>query len=87
MKRSTSVAIFASVNLAFILLHIHKQSQMIKLSYVKQKIELEKVALHKQKQELTHQLYTMHDRASVKQFATEKLKLGATKIGQVKKIT
>ena len=87
MKRSAFVAIFVTTNLAFILLHLHKQSQIIKLSYVKQKIELEKIQLDKQKQELTHQLQTVHDRASVKQFATHKLELKPVKIGQIRKIT
>lgn len=86
MKRSTFIAIFIGTNLSFVLLHIHKQSQIIKLSYIKQKIEVEKLQLSKQKQELTHQLHTVHDRATVKQFAVNNLALKPVKISQVKKI-
>lgn len=87
MKRSTFIAMFISTNIAFVLLHIHKQSQMIKLSYEKQKIEFEKAELSKQKQELTHQLYTMHDRTQVKQFAANNLTMKPVKISQIKKIS
>lgn len=88
MKRSAFVALFVSTNLAFVLLHLHKQSQIIKCSYEKQKIETEKNQLTKQKQELTHQLHTMHDRTSVKYFAQNTLskKLEPMKISQIKKI-
>jgi len=88
MKRSAFVAVFVTTNLAFVLLHIHKQSQIIKFSYEKQKIEAEKAQWCKQKQELTHQLHTIHDRTSVKQFAQNTLikKLEPMKISQIKKI-
>jgi|JI10StandDraft_1071094.scaffolds.fasta_scaffold129876_2 hypothetical protein len=88
MKRSAFVAVFVSTNIAFVLLHLHKQSQIIKYSYEKQKIETEKNQLTKQKQELTHMLHTMHDRASVKYFAQNVLskKLEPIKISQIKKI-
>ncbi len=86
MKRSTFVAIFVSANLAFVMLHIHKQSQVTKLSYVKQKIDTEIAALEKRKRELTHDLQTVHDRALVKQFAVNKLDLKPVKIAQIKKI-
>lgn len=86
MQRSTFIAIFISTNVGFVLLHLHKQSQIIKLSYEKQKIEYEKAQLHKQQQELTHQLYTTHDRAQVKQFAANNLAMKPVKISQIKKI-
>lgn len=87
MKRSTFVVIFVSTNLAFVVLHIHKQSQIIKLSYVKQKIEMERADLDKRKRELTHDLQTVHDRGLVKQFAVNKLDLKPVKISQIKKIS
>lgn len=87
MKRPTFLALFIGTNLAFIVMHIHKQSQIIKLSYVKQKIEMERADLDKTKRELTHDLQTIHDRALVKQFASNKLDLKPMKISQIKKIS
>ena len=87
MKRSTFITIFVCTNLAFIVFHIHKQSQFTKLSYVKQKIENEIAVLEKRKCELTHDLQTVHDRSLVKQFAGNKLDLKPVKISQIKKIS
>lgn len=83
MKRSTFVTIFVCINLTFIVLHIHKQSQITKLSYVKQKIDNEIVVLEKRKRELTHDLQTVHDRTLVKQFAGTNLDLKPVKISQI----
>jgi hypothetical protein len=86
MKRSTFVAIFVCTNLAFLMLHIHKQSQVTKLSYEKQKRDQEINTLEKRKCELTHDLQTVHDRTLVKQFAVNKLDLKPVKIAQIKKV-
>jgi cell division protein FtsL len=86
MKRSLFITIFITANIAFIVLHLHKQSQIIKFSYEKQKIEYERRALAKQKQELTHQIYTLHDRGRVKEFAYKNLGMEPVKISQIKKI-
>ncbi len=88
MKRSSFITLFITINISLVLLHIHKQSQIIKFSYCKQKIELEKQALLKHKQELTSQLYSLHDRVQVKKFVQEnpQLKLKPVKIGQIKKL-
>lgn len=87
MKRSTFVAIFVSTNLAFVMLHIHKQSQITKHSYIKQKIDNEIATLEKRKRELTHHLQTVHDRTLVKQFAVNTLDLKPVKIAQIKRIS
>lgn len=86
MKRSSFIALLITTNIALVLLHIHKQSQIIQLSFIKQKLESEKIVMAKQKEALTHQLYTMHDRATVKQFASTVLALKPVKISQIKKI-
>lgn len=86
MKRSTFVAIFALSNLSMVLLHIHKHSRNIELSFTKQKCESQKSALIKQKQELTHQLQALHNLREVKQFALNELSLKPAKISQVKKM-
>lgn len=69
-----------------VLLHIHKHSKIIELSFTKQKIETQKQALFKQKQELTHQIQALHNLRDVKQFALNELALKPAKISQVKKI-
>lgn len=86
MKRSTFLALFICVNLAFVVVHIHKQSRFIRLSYVKQKSESEKEKLAKELQSLTLQVQTLHDRAQVRKFATDMLQLKPAKISQIKKI-
>ena len=86
MKRSTFVTIFAVSNLAMVLLHIHKHSKIIELSFTKQKIETQKQALLKQKQELTHHIQALHNLRDVQQFALNELSLKPAKISQVKKI-
>lgn len=86
MKKSAFIALFIGANVGFVLLHLHKQSQFIHLSYTKQKIELETSVLAKQKQELTHQLYTLYDRARVLNYAKKELNMTQAKVGQFKKI-
>jgi cell division protein FtsL len=86
MKRSTFTALFICVNLAFVVAHIHKQSKFIRLSYSKQKGEMEKEKLAKELQTLTLQSQTLHDRAQVRQFASNTLQLKPVKISQIKKI-
>lgn len=86
MKRSSFLALFIAANVGFILLHLHKQSQFIQLSYTKQKLEVQMSNLHKQKQELTHQLYTFYDRARVLNYAKKELNMSHAKVGQFKKI-
>lgn len=86
MKRSSFLALFIAANVGFILLHLHKQSQFIQLSYTKQKLEFQMSSLQKQKQELTHHLYTFYDRARVLNYAKKELNMNYAKVGQFKKI-
>lgn len=86
MKRSSFIALFALSNLAMVLLHIHKHSKSIELSYTRQKLEAQRLALNKQKQALTHQIQALHNLPDVKQFALNELALKPAKISQIKKI-
>lgn len=86
MKRPLFIAIFVGSNIGGILLHIHRQSQTIKLSYILQKLEGERQTFFKQKQELIHTLHTLHDRNFVKNYAQNTLGLKSVKISQIKKI-
>ncbi len=87
MKRSPFLALFISANIGFVLLHLHKQSQFIQLSYTKQKLEVQMNNLNKQKQELTHQLYTFYDRTRVLNYAKKELNMSHAKVGQFKKMS
>lgn len=75
MKRSYMLFVFVGIHLAFIFLQIHKHSSLIKLSYLKQRYEQEKIKLTKQKETLTHQLYACQNKSSIKEFATTQLGL------------
>ena len=86
MKQSTFITLFLVLNITLVLVHLYKQNQIIKLSYIKQKMELERISLSKQKEALTHQLSIVHDRNQVKQFAQNTLGLKPVKISQIKKI-
>lgn len=69
----------------FIFMHIHKYSQVIKANYEKQKNEITKTTLLQKKQELTHQLYALHNRSQVKQFALAQ-KMEPVSLNQIKRL-
>lgn len=85
--RKSFLIIFIATNCSFVLLHLYKQSQIIKYSYLKQKLDIEKTTLSKQKQELIHKSSMLHDRCRVKEFAQAQLGLKPVKISQIKKVT
>lgn len=86
MKRLKIIILFILINIVFVLLYIYQQNQIIKYSYIKQKVETEKGVLKKQKQALIHSLYTLHNPGHIKEFAHTILHFKSVKIGQVKKI-
>lgn len=87
MKRTPFITFFFVLQVVFVILHLQKQSKIIQLSYTKQKNEHEKETLVKKKQALTHELYTLHDPVSIKQFAQDKLDLKPMSIYQVKRLS
>lgn len=87
LNRSAFIALFIGTQVVLIVLQIHKHTCITRLSYEKGKNEAQKQELLRTKQDLTNQLYTLADRTSVKQFASEKLKLQPISISQVKKIS
>lgn len=89
MRRSRFFVLVIFTNLCFIFLQIHKQSKLIKLTYHTHSLEHQKSRLSKQKQELTHTLYAVNDRATVKNYLQEhrdSLPLAPVRISQVKKV-
>jgi len=87
MKRSLFISTFIGVHLFFAFFQVHKHSNLIKLSYQKQKHELTRENLIQKKRDLTQQLYALQDRAAIKEFAQQELKMEKVSINQVKKLS
>lgn len=86
MKRSYFISIFVATHVFFIFFQIHKHSKIIRLSYQKQKSEQKQEQLTQTVQELTHQLYALKEKSSIKQFAQDMLGMKKIKLSQVKKL-
>lgn len=75
--------LFVVVNLGFLFLQIHKQSQFVKLSYGKQRLEKELGQLEKQRNDLVHRLYLQQSHKTVQKYATNKLGFQSTSVKQI----
>lgn len=71
MKQPLFVAIFISVHIAFVFLQIYKHTQLVALSFHKQKNERTMTALLEKKQELTNKWCSRINRTEVKKIALE----------------
>ena len=80
------VAVFVVINLLFIFLQIHKQSQLVKISYSRQRLEKEQMLLNKKRNELVHQLHLQQSSKVVKKYANKQLGLRNTNVTQIHKI-
>ena len=80
------VSLFLVVNLLFIFLQIHKQSQFVKISYARQRLEKEKEHLTKQKNDLAQQLLLQQSRKNVQNYASKQLNMRPTTVQQIHKI-
>ena len=80
------VVVFVATNLLFIFLQIHKQSQFVKLSYSRQRLEKEQDQLNKQRNDLIHKIYLQQSRKNVKKYATSKLGMQDTSVQQIHNI-
>ena len=86
MKRKIFIPLFIGTHILFIFLQIYKHSQVIKLSYKKQKNEADRQLLAQKKQDLTHQLYALKNRSAIKKFAMNHLNMKKITLKQIKKI-
>lgn len=86
MRKKYFIALFIFCHITFIGLKIDKQSRFVKLSYEKQKLEIEKETLIHRQQELTHHLYALKKPSSVKRFAHEQLQMKPLNLKRVKRI-
>lgn len=86
MKKTGFVLIFISTHITFVFLQIHQYSQIINISYQKQKTEKLKQQLVQKKQSLTHQLYALQNKTAVQKFAQSNLHMQPIDIAQIKKL-
>lgn len=81
MKKNPFIILFFALQLFLVFFYIFKESQIIKLSYQKQKYEKTKKELTEHKKNLTHELHMLKNKNSIKEYARknnmEKLKLKA----------
>lgn len=81
------LSIFIGINLTFVFLQIYKQSQFVKLSYHRQRVEKELIQFNKQREDLVHKLHLKQSSKSVKKYANKNLGMQNTKVAQIHKIT
>lgn len=86
MKKRTFLVIFVTTNIVFIVLHIHKNTLIIKASYQKQRLEKEKAKLEAQKDTLNQQIHQLQNPSHIKKYAQEKLHMQKVKLHQIKKL-
>jgi len=81
MKKNPFILLFCLLQLFFVFFYIFKESQIIQLSYEKQKYEKTKKELLEHKKNLVHELHVLKNKQSIKEFALnnkmEKLQLKA----------
>ncbi|NBP00254.1 MAG: hypothetical protein EBU90_09045 [Proteobacteria bacterium] len=87
MKKLYFIVFFISFHILLIGIKINKQSQFIKISYERQRLEQKKIELLQQKQALTNDLYAFQNPALIKQFAQDVLNMEPLNLKQVKRIT
>ena len=86
MKKITFVSLFVAAQIAFIFLQIFKHSQYIQYSFSKQEHEQKKDELIKQKQKLTHQLYSLKKHSTIARYASRRLHMKKISLTQIKKL-
>lgn len=85
-KNNLFIYIFISINLFFIFLQIYKQSNFVKISYKKQRLEKEKETLIQKKDNLNQQLLEIKNPNLIKDYATKNLNMKKIGINQIKKV-
>ena len=86
MNQSRFLAIFTTTHVLFILLQIHKHTQIVRYSYQKQELE-QQISLLSEKQEQLTQLLCEHkSHDAINQYAQTKLDMKPLQLNQIKKI-
>ena len=87
MKQSRFFTIFITTNVLFILLQIHKHTQIIRHSYKKQELEQQLTLLAEKKEQLTHILCEHKSHEAIHRYAQQELAMKPLQLNQIKKIT
>ncbi len=82
--RISTLALFVSVNLFFVVALIYKNSLVVDMTYEKQRKEKEYAALTSSKGTLEQQLYAMQSKKEIKKFAQHKLKMKPLRLKDIK---
>lgn len=82
---STMLTAFIVVNLIFIFLQIHKQSQFVRLSYIYQRLLQERDELAHERDRLNQHLHQQQNHKSIRSYAQSHLGLQQTAVHQVHK--
>jgi hypothetical protein len=86
MKQPIFVAIFISVHVVFVFLQIYKHTQLVALSFQKQKNERTLTALQEKKQELTNTWCSRINRSEVKKIVLEQLGMKPIQLSTIKRL-
>jgi len=86
MKQSRFLTIFITTHVLFILLQIHKHTQIVRHSYQKQEFEQQLTLLSEKKEQLTHILCGLKSHEAIHKYAQHELQMKPIKINQIKKI-
>ena len=87
MNQSRFLTIFITANVLFILLHIHKHTQIVRHAYRKQELEHQIDLTANKKEQLLQQLCALKNRESIYQYAQHELHMRPLQLNQIKKIS
>lgn len=86
MKRFSFLSFFVIMQVVMVVLHIHKHSKKIEISFTKQKYENKKTMLVHKRQELMQELAVQTDRQKIATFATAELQMQPLQLSQIRRI-
>lgn len=87
MNQSRFLTIFITANVLFILLHIHKHTQIIRYEHHKQELERQIDSMTSKKEQLLQTLCTLKNRELIYQYAQHELQMRPLHLNQIKKIS
>lgn len=82
--RASTLVLFVSVNLFFVVALIYKNSLVVDMTYEKQRKEKEFAAITSSKRALEQRLYALHSKKEIKKFAQKELNMRPLKLKDIK---
>lgn len=86
MNQSRFLTIFITANVLFILLHIHKHTQIVRHSYKKQELEQQIHFLCEEKERLLQKICNLKNHEAIQTYAQKELNMQQLQLHQIKKI-